>query len=89
METPFKVESGIPFCGKYKVQLRRVPLEQMYPFKQMAVGDSFFVPAYTIRIPTVQVAISRVNKRGLVDGVYKHLPVVENSVAGSRVWRIA
>lgn len=88
METQFKVESGIPFKGAHKTPPKRVPLEIMYPFKQMAVGDSFFVPGYTIKASTVQVGISRVNRRGVIEGLFSSRPVVENDVAGCRVWRV-
>ena len=89
MQPQFKVESGIPFKGKFRKLPGIVPLETMYPVKTMNVGDSFFVPGFAIKISTVQVGISRINKRGLVDGQFKHVPVVENEVAGSRVWRVS
>jgi hypothetical protein len=55
-----------------------------YPWDQMEIGDSFFVPNKAINIFAGQ-ACNRAKRHG---GKYTCRSVVENGVAGTRVWRV-
>lgn len=75
MDSEFKIETGIP--APPPVQPRR-----RYPFRDMAVGDSFF--AANVSIVTVSVAT-----RDHRPKKFTCRTVVENGIKGVRAWRIA
>lgn len=61
------------------------PVRSKYPWKQMKVGDSFFVAGMTSgRLGARARAYSARNKE---DFVARN--VIENGVEGCRVWRVA
>ena len=78
---PFPIERGIP--------APRLSRYRKYPFADMAVGDSFFVPG-------VQPRLLRSAARGWVtynlerDGIaFAVRKSVANGVSGVRVWRVS
>ena len=60
-----------------------------YPFDQMTVGQSFFVPADAARKGSVQGAAHTANKRFAGSRVFSTRSVTENGAAGVRVWRVS
>lgn len=53
----------------------------IYPWRQMEVGDSFFVPDRTIRSFSGSAAQHRPRR-------FSMRTVVENGVSGIRIWRV-
>lgn len=85
------IESGV------ELPSRRKGRTNMFPFDQMDVGQSFFVPLSVKRPGTVQVATTRANQIG--DGKKFKCSTVQTKqvtvegreptiVSGTRVWRI-
>lgn len=63
-----------------------VPMPEVtgtYPFAQMEVGDSFFVPGRTPK--QMQNAAANHRKKGKK---FKAMQVTEKGVEGTRIWRI-
>jgi len=71
----FKVEKGIPFPDDRKTRNRR------FPWKQLDVGDSFFVPEVTVKSICGSLAYARKSTQYAFS-----CRAVEG---GIRVWRIA
>ena len=72
----FKIEDGIPIPGQNKVRGTK------YPWKELQVGQSFFVPLNGKRAAVVQ---STLNSAGKYVGMKVATRQVEGGV---RVWRI-
>lgn len=72
----FKIDKGVPLPETYQ--------RGKYPFREMGVGDSFFVAAAKRSqiTSTVSYAGRRQGKRFITRAV------IENGVKGTRVWRI-
>lgn len=74
-----EVQSGVPIPAKKGGRPPR------YPWRDLAVGDSFFIPA---ALRPVVASASRNNARRN-GGRFRVLTMVENGIKGVRVWRIA
>jgi hypothetical protein len=82
MNEPFKIEKNVPYRGSEpKIWTRK------YPFNELEVGDSFFVPAKD------NTPASRHYVQSLICAYYKKLrpkKFTARSVEGGiRVWRLA
>lgn len=75
--TLFPVEPGLPI-PESRIWRRK------YPFKQMEVGDSFFVPGKTIQDLKGPLNYARCDCRR-----FTTRRVTENGITGLRIWRIA
>lgn len=75
MADAFKIDTGIPLPP-------RATAPDRYPFPEMDVGDSFFVPEEVLKRASVQAASLRAGKRY---GCKFSTRAVEG---GCRVWRI-
>lgn len=76
MQSAIKIEAGIPTPAMRNAKAK-------YPWSQMLVGDSFFVPgATTTKIATAASTFARYHKNG-----YKF--TVRKEGNGARVWRVA
>jgi hypothetical protein len=73
--TLIKIDKGIP------APVGGIGPKRKYPFAEMEVGDSFFVPGISSR------EISNVACHALGKGRYNTQTLVENGVRGARVWR--
>lgn len=79
----FKIEKGVSIPPK-GVGIRKA---EKYPFRDMEVGDSFFVPgAKTLRIASACAGATKFLGNGHKFSVRK---VEEKGIAGVRCWRIA
>ena len=67
----YEIEKGVPMP----------PSKTLYPFAQMEIGDSFFVPNKTTSSFSGTIANRRPKK-------FKSSAVMEKGVKGVRVWRI-
>jgi len=82
------VESGIPLVQNSRKN--GFP----YPFDDMKIGDSFFIPLDDCRSQTVQsrinAAVTRWRKKDpdLNDSRFTTRTMVENDVEGIRVWKV-
>lgn len=73
-----KVESGIPVPARTNRQGGRLPI---YPFADLKVGESFFVPGKTVK--TMSHTASKAAKR-------LEIKLITRTVEGGvRVWRTA
>ena len=72
----FKIEKNFP------IPESGVGRPVKYPFGIMDVGDSFFVP----KPNRISSAASHFGKRN--NKKFRSLPVVEDGIEGTRVWRI-
>jgi hypothetical protein len=79
-ENAVKVDSGVPMPGK---MAGRKP-ERIYPWIEMHIGDSFFVP---LKQSTVARAAYNAGIRYALK--FSTRAVTENGIAGTRVWRTA
>ena len=61
-------------------------ISKRYPWSQMEIGDSFFVPSSLTKAATVRSATAYAKKRN--GATYATSEIVENGVSGVRVWRI-
>lgn len=75
-----KIDKGIPVAPMPNGAGRMA----LYPFRQMEVGDSFFVPK-TGQSITGPIA----HAQSRMDAKFSRRTVTENGVTGTRVWRIA
>ncbi len=74
----YKVDKGIPVK-------KVLPPRTIYPFGEMEVGDSFFVPAGDAPIRKLYNAASQYGKR---HGKGQKKFAVRSVPSGARVWRI-
>jgi hypothetical protein len=72
------VERGIPLPRQGYRALK-------YPWAEMKVGDSFFVPCAIASRGAVRASVSAARRKFRTD--YIHAPASENGVSGTRVWR--
>lgn len=72
----FQVQSGVP------IPLKRIP-RAAYPFAQLAVGDSFFVPGGSPQSLTYARSAAEVE----FSASYATRKVTESGTSGVRVWR--
>lgn len=70
----FGVEKGIPYPAR--------AVSPSYPFSEMEVGDSFFVPRVTLQSLHRTARLHRPRK-------FLCRTVIESGVRGFRVWRMA
>ena len=78
----YKVESGVPIpMPKPKAKARK------YPLREMLIGDSFFVPASTLKSPSSAYASlgSHARQAGIKVSIRR---LTEDGVDGFRVWRV-
>lgn len=78
MADEIKIDKGVPVPGRRHEILRR------YPWRSMAIGDSFFVPNCP---DTVRKGFSAAASAANIKIMSR--TVRENDVSGIRVWRIA
>ena len=71
--TKFKIEKGVP---------KPFPGRRLLPWREMEIGDSFFVPGKTTTLASVA-------NRYYAPNRYESHTVTENGVKGCRVWRTA
>lgn len=82
-EAEIKVESGIPMPAHNSRQGK-------YPWRAMAVGDSFFVPIGghhgVNSAASISHGVSYMRKRYSLHFLYR--TVIEDGIKGVRVWRV-
>lgn len=74
-----EIEKGVPIPPQV-----RVGRKATYPFREMQLGDSFFVPGKT----TTQFSAHRVSSLKKLGLEFVSRTVVEDGVEGCRVWRV-
>lgn len=79
------IDDGIPLPDR----LYKGGRKAKYPFDQMAVGQSFFVPADGEKKKSVRAAAHGASKRYDGNRTFATRSTTENGVAGTRVWRIS
>lgn len=72
-----KIDKGVPIPPHGNAGSKK------YPILSMEVGDSFFAPG---KKPTANMAMSKARKT--LGYRFSQRAVVENGVAGVRVWRV-
>lgn len=75
---PYKIDKGVKMPKDNKAK---------YPWKELDIGDSFFVPLTDCGFNSLR---NQASSRGAPLGwVFKARAVTENGVEGTRVWRVA
>lgn len=80
--TDFKIETGVPISVRGRGLRGR-----KYPFREMDLHDSFFVPAGDAGVRKTVLRMSTACSRATADTGAKF--AVRSEVGGVRVWRIA
>lgn len=80
----FKIDDGVQLPDR-RYNGGRKP---KYPFDQMTVGQSFFVPADGTKKKSVRAAAHGANKRSDGNRTFVTRSTTENGVEGIRVWRV-
>lgn len=84
--TKYPIQSDIDLP---KTVRRGKGFEDAYPFRMMEPGDSIFIPDADAKISGIISNVSRMNKRNILEAVFKARMRTENGVAGTRVWRVS
>lgn len=81
----FKIDKGVEIPAVYVGGRGR---RAKYPFAEMAVGDSFFVPVDVERRPMLLKSLISCGFNALGAGKVSVRSVVEDGKCGLRAWRI-
>lgn len=74
----FKIEKGVPLPADDRPGRRA-----KYPFEDMDIGDSFFVPGHMKMASTISAAGRKLGMK------FRYKVQTESGTEGTRVWRVA
>lgn len=87
MNTPISKDIPIPIIKQQKARTKKLPKTYKYPFRELQIGDSFFVP-FVVDAQKDMSATCCHHQR-LLGHKYTTHKVTEEGELRLRIWRIA